>query len=72
MATVIDRGDGLIILELNAVERETFAGLPPNELESYMTLWLRERTTQVFQQQFAKLSPQDQGEVLTKLRDAGK
>lgn len=72
MATITDNKNGSLMLLLDPVEQQTYAGLPTGQLESYLTLWLQERATQVFQQQFAKLAPQDQADVLAKFRDAGK
>jgi hypothetical protein len=72
MATITDNKNGSLMLLLDPVEQDTVAGLSAGQLQAYVTLWLQERATQVFQQQFAKLSPQDQADVLLKFRDAGK
>ncbi len=72
MATIVQNQDGSLTVQLNQVELDTLSGLPAQQLENYITLWLGERATQVFQERFGKLSPQDQGEVLQKFRDAGK
>ncbi len=72
MATITNNKNGSLTLVLEQVERDTFAQLPDGQLEGYITLWLQERATQVFQQQFAKLAPEDQADVLAKFRDAGK
>lgn len=72
MAAIVDNKDGTLAVTLNVVEQDTLSGLPAGQLEAYVTLWLQERATAVFQERFSKLSPQDQGEVLLKFRDAGK
>lgn len=72
MATVIQNKDGSLTVNLDQVEQDTMAGLPAGQLEAYVTLWLKEQATQVFQQSFAKLAPQDQADVLAKFRAAGK
>lgn len=72
MATLTDNRDGTMTMTLDMVEQDTVAGLPNGQLEAYVTLWLKERATQVFQEQFGKLAPQDQAEVLEKFRNAGK
>lgn len=72
MATITDNKNGSLMLLLDQVEQQTFAGLPAGQLEAYLTLWMKERATQVFQESFAKLAPQDQADVLAKFRDAGK
>lgn len=68
MATLVDNGDGTLTVTLSLVEQDTVSGLAVDQLQNYLTLWLKERATQVFQERFAKLSPQDQGDVLTKFR----
>ena len=72
MATIAQNQDGNLTVALDQVEQDTFSGLAAGQLESYVTLWLRERATDVFRERFAKLSPQEQGEIMLKIRDAGK
>jgi hypothetical protein len=72
MATLTDNTDGTLTVALTPIEQDTFAGLPSGQLEAYVTLWLTERSTHAFQQQFSKLSQQEQTEMRLKLRNAGK
>jgi hypothetical protein len=68
VATLTDNKNGTVTLTLSVVEQDTLTGLPDGQLEGYVTLWLQERATQVFQERFAQLAPQDQADVLTKFR----
>lgn len=72
MATVASVQDGAVMVTLDAVEQDTVAGLPQGQLQAYITMWLKERATSLFQEQFSKLSDQDKTDVLKKFRDAGK
>lgn len=72
MAVLTDNKDGTVTIALDQVERDTFVALPTGQFEAYLTLWLKERATQTFQDQFNKLSPQDKADVLSKFRNAGK
>lgn len=72
MATIFRTGNSTLAVEISLVEQDTLDGLPANQLEDYVTLWLAERATQVFQERFAKLSDKEKGEVLLKFRSAGK
>ena len=68
MATLVMNQDKTLTVTLSLVEQDTVARLPAGQLEQYVTLWLRERATQVFNEQFQKLSPQDQADILEKFR----
>lgn len=68
MATITQQPDGTLTMTLSPIEQDTLSGLPTGQLDAYVTLWLQERATQVFADRFAKLAPQDQGELLLKLR----
>lgn len=72
MATIAQNQDGSLTVTLDPVEQDTFSGLAMGQLDAYVTLWLRERATDVFRDRFAKLTPQEQGEIMLKIRDAGK
>ena len=72
MATIAQNQDGSLTVTLDLVEQDTLSGLAIGQLDAYVTLWLRERATDVFRDRFAKLSPQEQGDIMLKIRDAGK
>jgi hypothetical protein len=71
MAIVQQNLDGTLTLTLTVIEQDTLSGLPAGQFDAYLTLWLQERATQVFQQRFAQLDPTDQVAVLTTFRTAG-
>lgn len=71
MATITTNPDGTLTVALDSIEQDTYAHLPAGQLAGYVTLWLKERATLVFQEQFAKLSPEEQADVLRKFREAG-
>lgn len=71
MATIAqNKDDGSLTVTLTDVEQDTYSGLQPGQLESYLTLWLRERSRSVFETRFAKLSPADQADIMGKIRRA--
>lgn len=70
MATVASVQDGAVMVTLDAAEQDTVAMLQPGQLQAYITMWLKERATVIFQEQFSRLSPQDRADVLQKFRDA--
>ena len=72
MATIQQNQDGTLTLTLTDVELDTYSGLPDGQLEAYITLWLQERATTVFRERFDKLTPEEQGDIMLKIRDAGK
>jgi hypothetical protein len=72
MATIQQQQDGTLLVTMDQAELDTYSGLPSDQLQEYVTLWLQERATSVFRERFAKLSPQDQGEIMLKIRDAGR
>lgn len=71
MATIVQNRDGTLTVTLSLVEQDTLSGLPPDQLENYVTIWLKDRATTVFEQRFAKLSPEDQADIMSKIRQAG-
>lgn len=71
MATIAINKDGTLTVTLSPVEQDTFSGLPPDQLENYLTIWLKDRATTVFEERFAKLSPADQADIMLKIRQAG-
>ena len=72
MAQLVTQQDGSILLSLNPIEQDTYSGLPDGQLSEYVSLWLAERSKQVFQDRFALLPPEDQFTILTKFRDVVK
>lgn len=71
MATIAQTVDGNLTVTLSDVEKDTLSGLSANELQEYVTLWLKERATQVFQDRFSRLNAQQQAAVLTQFRSVG-
>jgi len=70
MATIAQNRDGSLTVTLSVIEQDTFSGLPSDQLENYLTQWLKDRATTVFQERFAKLSLQDQSDIMSKIRQA--
>jgi hypothetical protein len=70
MATVTVNGNGNLTVQLSEVEQDTLSGLPDGQLESYITLWLQERSRSVFENRFSRLSQADQAQIMQKIRSA--
>ena len=67
MAIITDNKNGSLTVVLTADEQFTFMGLPINQLQDYVTLWLADHASRVLQQRFEKLSVQDKVDVQTKM-----
>lgn len=70
MATITDNKNGALTVVLTAEEQLTFAGLPLDQLQNYVTLWLADHASDIFQSRFNNLSPVDKVDVLAKMAAA--
>ena len=72
MATILDNHDGTLSVQLTGLETATFNGLPLDQLQNFVTLWLADKAPGVLAFQFAHLSLDDQAEMRSKLGSAAK
>ena len=67
MADIVINEDNSLSLKLSEEERATFNFLPQGQLASYVTIWLKERFTNVWKDTIAKLTSEQKQELLTLL-----
>lgn len=70
MATIARNLDGTLTVTLDAVESDTYTWAEANgvSLEQYVTLWLGDRTKEVFNAKFQQLAPEQKASILEAFR----
>ena len=70
MALITDNKNGTLSVQLTNEEQRTITGLPSDQFQHYITLWLAEKAPSVLAVQFSQLSDQDKTDVRIKLDTA--
>ena len=68
MATVTQDANGDLLVTLTAIEKDTFAALPPDQVERVLTQWLADRLSQVMVARFDQLTGAEKLQVLRLLK----
>ena len=71
MAIITDNKNGTLSVQLTIDEQRTFAALPTDQLQAYVTLWMADQSPRVLSFQFGQLSTQDKSDMQSKLDVAG-
>ena len=71
MALITDSQNGTLSVQLTNEEQRTIAGLPVDQLQQYVTLWLADKAPRVLSFQFEQLSSQDKSDMRSKLDVVG-
>jgi hypothetical protein len=68
MATVSRDANGDLLVTLTAIEKDTFAALPPDQVERVMTQWFEDRLSQVMVSRLEQLTGAEKLNVLRLLK----
>ena len=68
MATVTQDANGDLLITLTAIEKDTFAALPSDQVERVITGWFADRLSQVMVNRFEELTGAEKLQVLRLLK----
>ena len=68
MATITENPNGTYTLTCTPSESDTLSGLPDGQLAAYVTLWIEGQAGHILKTRFARLTAQEQTDVMTTLK----